>query len=53
MKLFVTLGLVTSNRQSILGLHDLCLEVLTVDGNELHLFNGQGIPFTLTFSVPC
>ena len=31
-----------------LGLHDLCLKFITVHGNELPLFKGQGISPTLT-----
>ncbi len=33
----------TFYRQPTLWLHDLCLENLTVHGNEFHLFFGQGI----------
>ena len=29
---------------SVIWLHDLCLEVLTLHGNKLHLFMGQSIP---------
>ena len=29
-------------------LHDICLEVFTVHGNELRLILGQGIPPALT-----
>ncbi len=32
-------------------MHDLCLEVLTVHGNELRLFWGQGILPTRTINV--
>ncbi len=31
----------------------LCLEVLTVHGNEFGPIKGQGIPHTLTFNVTC
>ena len=38
-------------RQPTLWLHDLCLEVLTVHGNELRLFGAKAFPPTHTISV--
>ena len=45
------IGVVKSNRQPTLLLHNLCLEVLTVHGNVLRLFTGQDIFPTLNICV--
>ena len=34
------LGVASGSRQPTLGLNDLCLEVLTIHGNDLRLFVG-------------
>ncbi len=39
---------VENPRHYPLGLHNLCTEVLIVRSNELRLYDGQGIPPTLT-----
>ena len=38
-------------RQPTLWLHDLCLEFLTVHGNELRLFGAKASPHTHTINV--
>ncbi len=39
---------VENPRHYPLGLHNLCTEVVIVHGNELRLYDGHGIPPTLT-----
>ena len=38
-------------RQPTFGMHNLCLEVLTVHGTDSQLFWSQGIPHTHTINV--
>ena len=41
------------SRQPSLSLHDLCLEILTVHGNELSLFGTKAFPLLKLFDVLC
>ena len=47
----ISLFLAYIDNHASLRLHDLCLEVLTVHGNELLLFRAKTFPPTRTISV--